>query len=523
MSRDTPQVVPSPHTPIIRGEGTTPSERYLARLAEQSFLNLWCYPNVFLDKRAGGSGDGIELCDLLVVCGDNILIFSDKSNAWPSHPDVQVSWKRWARKAIAKSVRQIRGAERMIAKYPERIFIDAACTNPLPITLPSPDSRRVHGIAVALGAGDACRAFFKGGSGSFAIDPDIHGSGHWDGDEVAPFVVGDVDPEGSFIHVLDDATLDIVLRELDTITDFTTYLSRKERFIRAGHLFQANGEEDLVAHYMTHTNANGDHDFTFDDGREPQAGEQIAFVPGIYNRMRENRQYVAMRAADQNSYIWDSLINTFTRHILAGTNVVLDGQPRGVSEFEESVRQLALVRRFHRRSIGEAVMDCLRRSSTATRFCRTILPDPGDPNGAAFFIMTLDPTRIVEARDYAHYRNVRIEMLKIYAFAELHRNRTIRKIVGIALEPPTRQGRDGGSEDLLYVEPPTEWTDAFVAELEDAKQTFNIMQPSNERREFAVHAREFPELPDSDLNARRRTRLNRHQRRKRDAEARRRR
>jgi hypothetical protein len=66
---------------IIRSQGATPSERYLAKIADRSFLNLWSYPNTFIDKRSGGKGDGKELCDLLVVSGDHVLIFSDKTVA----------------------------------------------------------------------------------------------------------------------------------------------------------------------------------------------------------------------------------------------------------------------------------------------------------------------------------------------------------------------------------------------------------------------------------------------------------
>jgi hypothetical protein len=59
---------------IMRGAGVTGSERFLAQLAEHSFLNLWSYPNVVIDKKLGGVGDGKEMCDLLVVCGDDVLI-----------------------------------------------------------------------------------------------------------------------------------------------------------------------------------------------------------------------------------------------------------------------------------------------------------------------------------------------------------------------------------------------------------------------------------------------------------------
>jgi hypothetical protein len=200
--------------PIIRNTGSTQSERYLAQLAERSFLNLWSYPGLFIDKKNGGNGDGKELCDLLVVCGDHVLIFSDKTIAWPTSPDNQLSWKRWYKRAIWKSAQQIRGAERWINAFPDRIYLDRLCTTPLPIKLPPPERRKIHGIVVALGAGDACKKNFGDGTGSLMIAPAIAGDAHWNAERVVPFAVGDIDPSGSFIHVLDDGSLDIVLREL---------------------------------------------------------------------------------------------------------------------------------------------------------------------------------------------------------------------------------------------------------------------------------------------------------------------
>ena len=78
------------------------------------------------------------------MCGDHVLIFSDKTIAWQGNKDARLAWKRWAKRAIAKSVDQIRGAERWIAQYPDRIFIDRKCTQKLPIALPPPESRKVH-------------------------------------------------------------------------------------------------------------------------------------------------------------------------------------------------------------------------------------------------------------------------------------------------------------------------------------------------------------------------------------------
>lgn len=42
---------PLPDFSVQRSSGTTESEKHLARLAEQTFLNLWSYPNLCIDKR----------------------------------------------------------------------------------------------------------------------------------------------------------------------------------------------------------------------------------------------------------------------------------------------------------------------------------------------------------------------------------------------------------------------------------------------------------------------------------------
>jgi hypothetical protein len=82
--------------------------------------------------------------------------------------------------------------------------------------------------------------------------PDIIGQAHYqDGQlEVLPFAIGQVDPSKGFVHVLDDASLAILMTELDTIRDFVAYLQKKERFISSGRLACAAGEEELLAEYL---------------------------------------------------------------------------------------------------------------------------------------------------------------------------------------------------------------------------------------------------------------------------------
>lgn len=416
---------------IVRSEGVTPSERYLAKIADKSFLNLWSYPNTFIDKRAGGKGTGKELCDLLVVCGDHILIFSDKTVGWPDGDGTVLAWKRWYKRAIQKSVDQIRGAERWIAQFPDRIFIDPQCTQRLPIDLPPPERRKVHGIVVALGAGAACKKHYNTGRGSLFIHPEIKGDAHWQGDSAMPFVIGDVDPNGPFVNVLDDATLDIVLGELDTITDFTEYLAKKENLIRSGRLVSAAGEEELVAYYMTHMNPAGEHDFTKPDGTE-LGDAHVSFDVGFYDDLIKNRQYLAKKEADKISYAWDALIEQFTKNMLAGTTIVPDGMPPELSELEKGIRHMALVPRYKRRLFGEAILDALEKSKNTDRFTRSLLPGPSDPQrDTAFFFMTLAIPKFELAEGYEGYRKARRKLLEVYAFALAEKFRELKRVVGI--------------------------------------------------------------------------------------------
>ena len=116
---------------IKRGVGVSPTEKNLAALADKIFLNLWTYPNLY------GSA-GKELCDLFVVSGDDVLIFSDKAIAWSSGADVKVAWPRWYRKAIGESAAQINGAVRTLRDHSDQLFLDARARSGSRFRFPRP-------------------------------------------------------------------------------------------------------------------------------------------------------------------------------------------------------------------------------------------------------------------------------------------------------------------------------------------------------------------------------------------------
>jgi hypothetical protein len=489
MSDSVPPTAAAEAGKVVRGTGTTRSEQYLARIAERSFLNLWSYPNVYNDKKSYAKGDGKELCDLLVVCGDHVLIFSDKSIAWPAVQDINLAWSRWFRHAIQRSVKQIRGAQRWLSNYPDRVFLDPKCSQPLPIKLPPLERRIVHGIVVALGAGEACRKYFQGGIGSLAILPEQKGEAHATSH---PFHTGDVDPSGPFIHVFDDATLDIVMGELDTISDLTAYLLKKEKLIRAPQFHGAAGEEDLLAYYMVHMNAEQEHDFTKPDGTAWGPGDNFKIAQGQYAHLRRDRQYVAMKEANEISYIWDELIGTFTRPMLAGTTIVPEGQQFVLAEQEEAVRHMAQVPRHLRRMHSEVIADALKIGADQPRMVRAILPGLKEKDRSiGFFFLTLAVPNFDPPISYDDYRVVRRHLLEIYAWSFMQRNENLQRIVGIAREPLRGKRGGGMSEDLLLAERP-QWTPEFVQNLEKAQQELDIFREGN-FKEYEIEGNEFPD------------------------------
>ena len=155
-------------TPVTR------SEEFTHYLCVRSFLSLWCYNNPLGKK-------GKELCDVLVVCDPDVIVFSVKEVTL-GNPDRQVNHERWQRKAVDASIKQLTGASKWLKSASHVIKADGTQGVPLPKI----DSRRVHRIAVAFGSEGECLI----SSGDF-------GDGH--------------------VHVFTEQTLVDVLTELDTI------------------------------------------------------------------------------------------------------------------------------------------------------------------------------------------------------------------------------------------------------------------------------------------------------------------
>ena len=510
-------------SPIRRAEGVTPSERHLAKLAEASFLNLWSYPAPYRDQKQNRTGDGKELCDLLVVCSPYLIIFSEKTVGWPTG-SLGLAWSRWARRAVRDAVEQARGAERWIIQHSDRIFLDRACTQPFPISFPARHIRRMHCVVVANGASEACAQYTDSKTGSLIVCPSVKGADHWSPNPggIQPFRIGDVDPSGTFVHVFNDTALDTIMTELDTVRDFSDYLQKRSEFVRSGRLLQADGEENLLAYYATRLNLGGEHDFVADESELRSHRTRIRIPSTEYGRFIQDPRYLSKKALDERSRLWDRLTEAFTTNMLQGTSSAPRGQSFNLEKIEMGVRQMALPGRLQRRSLANGVRRALDVGRTGDIYFHMLMSSADAAESTtAFFVLTVKyPVPNVPRATYEEYRQFRVNAAEIYALGVLERNRSLDRVVGIAMEPLTQE--DERSEDIVYAEQ-TDWTDEERRRIQQDCQRFGFLRGDLHSWRQTDH--EFPEtvaspssrpqerLSEAPLNRRQRRALRAKQRR----------
>jgi len=442
---------------VTSSKGVTAAERYLGKLCRRSFLSMWSYPGVFRDQKAaaGGRGDGKELCDLLVVFENHIIIFSDKDCRFDDAGDLQVAWARWFKKAIQNSAKQVWGAERWIRQFPNRLFLDRRCTIPFPINLPDPATVIVHRIVVAHDASRACREKL-GGSGSLMLDSSLVGDSHQD----TPFTVGQIDPAKGYVHVFDDTTLDIVMSTLDTISDFTAYLTKKEQFLTGKRVILAAGEEELLAIYLRKMNDAGEHDFVIDGDYD-----LLSFPEGFWEAFVHSPERRAQIESNRISYSWDALVEKFAFHAMTGTQYVTSGKP--LREQEQVFRLLARESRIGRRALAISLHEVLERSINSLREARVVKPTNSGSPYYVFLFLKRKPGLTDE-----EYRNVRMNLLMNYCRVTKLEFPQATIVIGIASEAGLAPQR---SEDFVYMDA-SGWSAKDEAKAKEIQSRYKLLQ-----------------------------------------------
>jgi hypothetical protein len=158
---------------------------------------------------------------------------------------------------------------------------------------------------VALGAQERCRRHL-GGNGSLTLAPELSGKAHYDlrSADLQPFCVGTIDPAAGNLHVFDDFTLPLILKELDTIADFISYLEFKDALFKSNKVGRIAGEENLLAMFLSKFVHTG-------SWREllnrALGGAVLDIQGGGWELVANSAWYQEAREFLKHSYVWDRI------------------------------------------------------------------------------------------------------------------------------------------------------------------------------------------------------------------------
>ena len=158
--------------------------------------------------------------------------------------------------------------------------------------------------------------------------------------------------------------------------------------------------------------------------------------------------------------------------------MVPDGRPDKIAQLEVGVRYMAQEPRIMRRLDGDGISEVLQEGTQHGRRFKGMLPSQENSrHGVGYVFMTHALPREELNCSYERYRQERSRTLYAYCMGILKRCRWVKRIVGIATEPPPIPGGPTEtSEDLGMVEQPIEWTPEREAEIDELCQQLDILQ-----------------------------------------------
>lgn len=368
---------------------------------------MWSYENPFYQR-------GKELCDILVVFGDDVIVISDKLIKFKTHEDPVVCWHRWYKKAVHQSVGQLVGAKNKIKRMSNSVFTDAELTIPLPLKLPPPNRMRIHLLAVANGSDDAYELFPD--RPNLRIDTQCR-------DGSKPMTVGTFSEDGNFVHVASRAAVDALFECFDTTRDFIDYLERKQAALQSTDWF-IDGEENLIASYML--SQPGNRPYSIPTTKFPLISN-ARFVENQIWATYKSSPIKVIRANNQNrSRTIDNIIEHIADEYLR--NKLIIGQQESLSYHEEAFRLLAAESRLSRQLIALSLYEIL--DEPADTFWGSIIESVDYPG--IFFVWLVYPEFPVDVTD-SKLESILLDQLSKYISVTRSKFTHARRVFGICL------------------------------------------------------------------------------------------
>ncbi|QXU43471.1 hypothetical protein [Pedobacter sp. D749] len=296
-------------------------EQAVNTLAFDTYLKYWCYPGP-----KDESNFDKEICDLLILFQDNLILISVKNYAFKGN------YSRYFRSTLDKATAQLAGAERRLQDNSRPLVFRHADLGE--IGFDPADYPNIHRIIV--------------------------------NHDIAPmfYPASRLTSAGNFVHIFNwDAFLGVV-RELDTIPDFIQYLRERELIFGGKQVTIMQGDEadwEIEVHrsfmeYNTEFVAPDSH-FLLISGRELDLmadylwnnrkfnsnlynpvyqGASFEF-DGKYKRYLDQKEVQAKKQADRLSYFVDEFVKREVMYRNETTNLELAVELLSLSRFERRI------------------------------------------------------------------------------------------------------------------------------------------------------------------------------------------
>ncbi len=398
---DEPQGDYSPHYFQLKGKN---AEQVLHGLAEKTFFTDWCFLNPKLP-------DGKELCDLLVVFDDIAIVWQIKNLKLDENGHYKTGEKE-------KNLSQLYGAKRSLFDLKRPIELENA--RRIKEKFDPSTIKQTYYISALIGEGE------------------------WS-------YIPTENYKGMYINVLSGRTLEIMLAELDTIGDFTTYLKAKKDFYTKTKtsVVITGGEEDFMAYWLMEERSF----------KKYEKADMLFLNGGAWEHFSKRDDYLRKKEADRISYGWYNLINR---------------AHEGSEKYERVARELARPDRFKRRILAQAFYDAYKISHESDKYTlyRRVMPD--DDVTYCFLFMDAQQSN----------RKDRISMLT--AFCMVCRIKFGKsKVIGVATGKKIRRI---SAYDYCLMDIPTV-TEKFKEDAERIQKELGILvNPS----QVEVHEDEYP-------------------------------
>lgn len=332
------------------------AETVAYELATKSFFIDWCFLNPRLPY-------GKELCDLLVIFEDTAFIWQIK--------DLKLGEDgRYNKGEVQKNIRQLSGARRMLLDAGTSLTLSNSRRHPE--VLDPSKIKRIFLFSLLMGEGE-----------EFYSTMETHKS--------------------LTINVVTRDFLEIILKELDTVSDFRDYYAEKERVLASPQiksLVVNGGEEELLGWYIQKGRSFSDF----------ENKNMILLEEGIWQGLQSDPEYWAKQKEDHISYGWDFLIN--------------QAHTTGSEAYEKVARELARPNRFMRRILSGTFYEAMKEAheNKTHDLYRRVIPNF---EGRTYCFVFASP-----GRDGSHRRAA----LANFCFVARGKFKETTTVIGIATE-----------------------------------------------------------------------------------------